>query len=114
MQSIVPLTGDKFIGQPGADVNGSKLVRIWVKAGGYWFSSGNPDLTEPFNRGISNGVRIRQQAALIPSVTGNSITSNCAGITLGGYQRNEYIVPLDNVVTDNSITYFGSSVIRTG
>ena len=45
------------------------------------------------------------------SVTGNAITSNCAGITLGGYQRNEYIVAVDNVVTDNSITYSGSAVI---
>jgi len=45
------------------------------------------------------------------TVTGNTITSNCAGIYVGGQQRNEFIVPFDNVVTDNSITYTGSGQI---
>jgi len=51
MQSIAPLTGDRFIGQTGADLNGSKLARNWVRVGRYWISSGNPELTKPFKSG---------------------------------------------------------------
>ena len=45
------------------------------------------------------------------SVTTNTITSNCAGVSLGGYQPNEYIVPVDDIVTDNMITYSRSVAI---
>ena len=45
------------------------------------------------------------------SVTGNTITSNCAGITLSGFQPNETIVPVDDVVTDNTTTYSRSGVV---
>jgi parallel beta-helix repeat protein len=48
MQSLVPKTGDKFIGQTGADLNGSQVVTNWAKRGAYWISSGDPELSKPF------------------------------------------------------------------
>ena len=41
MQSLVPLTGDRFIGKSGANLNGSKVLTNWVTTNGYWTSSGN-------------------------------------------------------------------------
>jgi parallel beta-helix repeat protein len=48
MQSIVPRGGDKFIGEAGADLNGSQVVTNWVKSGRFWVSSGNTALTTPY------------------------------------------------------------------
>ena len=48
MQSVAPLRGDKFIGEAGADLNGSKVVTNWDKSGRFWVSSGNTALNTPY------------------------------------------------------------------
>ena len=48
MQSVAPLRGDKFIGEAGADLNGSKVVTNWDKSGRFWVSSGNTALSTPY------------------------------------------------------------------
>jgi parallel beta-helix repeat protein len=46
------------------------------------------------------------------SISGNTVTSKCAGITLThGFRANNPLVPVDLVVTDNTINYSGSSAI---
>ncbi len=49
-QSIQPKDSDSFSGEPGAVLNGSKIVTGWVKSGAYWVAStggtnGNPGAT---------------------------------------------------------------------
>src|ERR1700730_4645861 len=48
MQAVVPKGGDSFTGQAGADLNGSKVLTNWVKAGNYWTSTGAPALDSPY------------------------------------------------------------------
>ena len=47
MQSLIPLKGDNFMGEAGADLNGSKVLTNWVKKGDYWTSSGDPAQNNP-------------------------------------------------------------------
>ena len=65
MQSIVPLQGDKFIGQLGADLNGSEVVTNWQKNGSYWISSGRPRKTNP-TRAIPHCVNLPTSACAFP------------------------------------------------
>jgi parallel beta-helix repeat protein len=47
------------------------------------------------------------------TVTGNTLTSNCSGITLThSTDRINLVVPVDDIVTDNTITYSRSVVIH--
>jgi len=62
---------------------------------------------------IPNAREITISASDHSTVTGNTITSNCAGIWMGGYQRNEYIDAVDDIVTDNSMTYSRSVPISS-
>jgi len=48
MQSVIPKDGDVFIGQTGADLNGSQVLTNWVRSGSYWTSTGAPALNTPF------------------------------------------------------------------
>ena len=48
MQSLKPLAGDSFLGQAGADLNGSTVLTNWVQQGVYWVSAGNPALNQPY------------------------------------------------------------------
>ncbi len=58
-----------------------------------------------------NGREITITASDYATVSGNTITSNCSGIFVGGQQQNEAVLPIGIVVTDNTITYSGSTVI---
>ena len=40
MQSVVPKTGDKFIGEAGALMTGSRLLMSFTRSGSYWVASG--------------------------------------------------------------------------
>jgi parallel beta-helix repeat protein len=70
MQSLTPKAGDTFTGQPGADLNGSKVLTNWAQSGHYWVSSGAPALSTPFGD---------------PSLYCQSPTSGCA------YQQDLYL-----------------------
>ena len=48
MQSLKPLAGDSFLGQAGADLNGSTVLTNWVQQGVYWVSAGDPALNQPY------------------------------------------------------------------
>jgi len=54
---------------------------------------------------LHNGHEITVVASDHVSVTSNNITSQCGGVSLGGFQPNEFVVPVDDIVTDNTITY---------
>ncbi len=40
LQSIVPKSGNKFIGEPGAILSGARLLTTFTRSGGYWVASG--------------------------------------------------------------------------
>ena len=40
LQAIVPKSGDRFIGDPGATLSGARLLSNWVRKGSYWTVGG--------------------------------------------------------------------------
>src|SRR6476659_349029 len=49
MQSVTPKSGDIFDGQPGAILNGSRLLTSFSRSGSYWVASGQTE------HGTANG-----------------------------------------------------------
>jgi len=47
-QSVIPRSGDSFVGQAGADLNGSQSLTSWVQSGSYWMNSGAPAQNNPY------------------------------------------------------------------
>jgi parallel beta-helix repeat protein len=48
-QAIKPKTGNILVFEPGAILNGSKLVTNWTKSGGYWVASGQTQSISPMS-----------------------------------------------------------------
>ena len=44
---LVSKSNDKFIGEPGAIISGSRVVTSWVQSGANWVSSGGPNVAPP-------------------------------------------------------------------
>jgi parallel beta-helix repeat protein len=40
LQSIVPKSGNSFVGEPGAILSGARLLTTFTKSGGYWIAAG--------------------------------------------------------------------------
>jgi parallel beta-helix repeat protein len=40
MQMVNPKSGDAFVGEPGAILNGSRLLTTFTRSGGYWIATG--------------------------------------------------------------------------
>ncbi len=40
MQTVTPLSGQQFVGQPGAIMSGAKLLTGWVQSGATWYVTG--------------------------------------------------------------------------
>jgi parallel beta-helix repeat protein len=48
-QAIKPRSGNTLVFEPGAILNGSKLVTNWTKSGAYWIASGQTQSVAPMN-----------------------------------------------------------------
>ena len=54
MQSVVPKAGDTFSGEPGAVLNGSRLLTAFTRSGSYWVATGQTQ--EGTNQSSASGI----------------------------------------------------------
>jgi hypothetical protein len=52
--SVVARTNDKFIGEPGATLNGSKVLTTFSREGAYWVATGQTQQEPPFPAAIGS------------------------------------------------------------